>query len=162
MTNMEGIRRVVELGGGNSPRFHPNLDCRKLDNVDIVADFEKPLPLLSDEYEIVLSKFVIEHIGWRYVKQFVQELYRILKPNGQAIIITANLLEQAKVIVSKQVWDGNESNLIFGGQDHEGNYHKNGMSPEYAIRLFKEVGFGKVEVTPLPNCATDMVIKGVK
>ena len=154
--------KIIELGGGNFPQFHPNIDCRKVDNVDIVADFEKLLPLPSDEYDLVVSKFVIEHISWRNVRQFVQEIHRILKLNGQAILITANLLEQAKQIASKPMWDGSESNLIFGGQDHEGNFHKCGFSPEYAIRLFKEAGFGKVEVAPLPDCATDMIVRAIK
>ena len=153
---------AIELGGGNYPQIHPNLDCRKLDNVDIVADFEKPLPLPNDEYDFVLSKFVLEHIGWRHAQDFICEIYRILKPNGRVIITTANLLEQAKQITSKLTWDGTESNLIFGGQDHEGNFHKCGFSPQYLEKCFRDAGFSKVITAPLLGCPTDMWLEATK
>jgi predicted SAM-dependent methyltransferase len=159
---------VVELGGGNSPRYcrkygnGVNVDVRLMETVDIVADFEKPLPLPSNEYDMVYSAFCIEHLSWRKVSGFVGEVYRILQTGGKVIIVTANLKEQAQVIATKEVWDGTESNLIFGGQDHEGNFHKNGFSPEYLERVFREAGFSKVIVYPLPTCSTDMVLEAQK
>ena len=154
--------KVCELGGGEFPVLHPNLDSRALPNVDIVANLEEPLPLPSNEYDLVLSKFSIEHLSWRKVNGFIREIYRIVKPEGKAQIITANLKEQARIIANKEVWDGTESNLIFGGQDHEGNYHKCGFSPEYIGRLFREAGFSKVVTYPLLNCATDLVLEAIK
>lgn len=160
--------KVCELGGGDQPTYcgrygnGVNVDVRAFDTVDVVANLEEPLPLPSEEYDLVFSKFAIEHLSWRKIGGFVAEVYRILKTGGNAVVITANLLEQAKVLVSKPVWDGSESNLIFGGQDHEGNYHKNGMSPEYAVRLFRKAGFSNILVQPLPGCATDMVINARK
>ena len=162
------MAKNIELGGGACPQFSKklgngiNLDIRAGENVDMVANFEEPLPLPSNEYDFVLSKFVLEHVSWRKISQFISEIYRILKPNGKAIIITANLLEQAKVLVNKSAWDLNDLCMIFGNWDYPENSHKSSMSPELAVRLFKEAGFGKVEVKPLPNCATDMIIEAIK
>ena len=154
--------KAVELGGGSNPELHPNVDFRPMENVDIVANLEDPLPLPTNEYDLVLAKFLIEHLSWRKVKGFVSEVYRILQTGGKVIIVTANLKEQARLIATKQVWDGTESNLIFGGQDHEGNYHKCGFSPEYLERLFREAGFSKVVTYPLPRCSTDLVLEATK
>jgi ubiquinone/menaquinone biosynthesis C-methylase UbiE len=159
---------IVELGGGDKPRYcrkygnGVNVDVRSMETVDIICDFEKPLPLPDCEYDLVYSAFVLEHVSWRNSKQFVKEIYRILRPNGRALIITANLLEQCKVVANSQVWDENFSCMIFGNQDYGENSHRCGFSPEYAVKLFKEAGFGKVEVESLPNCATDMVIRCIK
>lgn len=138
------------------------MDSRILPTVDIVANLEEPLPLLSSEYDLVLAKYVIEHLSWRKVDGFILEVARIVKTGGKAVIVTANLLEQAKVLVSKAEWDGSESNLIFGGQDHEANYHKCGFSPAYLGKLFREAGFSIVTVYPLPGCVTDMILEGTK
>jgi len=154
--------KAIELGGGSNPQYHPNVDVRPDKNVDIVADFEKLLPLPDSEYDFVYSAFVLEHVSWRNSKQFVKEICRILKPNGRALIITANLLEQCKVIANSQVWDENFSCMIFGNLDYSDNSHKCGFSPAYAIKLFKEAGFATVQVDPLPQCKTDMVIQAVK
>jgi len=159
---------VVELGGGSSPRHCRkygngiNVDVRPMDTVDVVADFEKPFPLASTEYDLVYSAYCIEHVSWRNVKQFIKEIYRILRPSGRTVIITANLLEQCRVVVNSQVWEENFSCMLFGDQNYGENSHKCGFSPEYAIKLFKEVGFATVNVVPLPQCQTDMIVEAVK
>lgn len=160
--------KIVELGGGANPLYSKakgngiNVDCRSLLTVDVVADFEKRLPLSDNEYGYVYSSYCIEHISWRNLKQFISEIYRILKPNGKALIITANLLAQAKVLVSKENWDLNDLCMIFGDLNYPENSHKSSMSPELATRLFKEAGFRNVMVYQHPNCVTDMIIEAVK
>lgn len=152
----------VELGGGTTPSFRPNVDCRALPNVDIVADFEKPLPLQSEEYNFVYSAFAIEHISWRRVPQFVSEIYRILKPQGRAIIITADLRAQCQYILKKPVWTFAEMETIFGSQDYGENAHKSSMSQELALKVFRDAGFKSVNVLQVGICATDMQIDAVK
>lgn len=130
--------------------------------MDIVADLEKPLPLPNDEYDMVYSQFAIEHISWRNLKQFIGEVHRILNQGGRAVIVTANLMEQARVLVQKQEWDINDLCMVFGDQNYPENTHRSSMSPELARRLFKEAGFSTVNIVPLPNCQTDMVIEAYK
>lgn len=160
--------KVCELGGGQCPQFSKklgngiNLDVRAGENVDVIANFEEPLPLPSNEFDMVFSRFVLEHVSWRKLPQFISEIHRILKVGGKATIVTANLLEQARVLVNKSIWGLNDLCMIFGDLDYPENSHKSSMSPEFAIRLFKEAGFGKVEVESLPNCATDMTIQATK
>jgi predicted SAM-dependent methyltransferase/glycosyltransferase involved in cell wall biosynthesis len=155
--------KIVELGGGSNPRFRPNVDCRMIEGkVDIVADFEQPLPLPSEEFDGVFSQYVIEHISWRNVPQFINEIFRILKPNGKATIITADLKAQAEALVKKETWGFEDVSMVFGGQDFPENTHKSSMSPEMMVRLFRNAGFNKVNITHLPNCGTDMIIEGEK
>lgn len=133
-----------------------------METVDTVCDFEKPLPLPSNEYDMVYSAYCLEHVSWRNIRNLIREIYRVLKANGRAVIITANLLEQCRVVANSQVWDENFSCLIFGNQDYGENSHKSGLSVEYAVKLFKEVGFKTVNVAPLPHCITDLIIEAIK
>ncbi|MDP2364192.1 MAG: methyltransferase domain-containing protein, partial [Ignavibacteria bacterium] len=131
--------------------------------VDIVADFEKPLPIENNSFDVVISRYSIEHVSWRTIRNLLKEVVRILKPDGQVIVVTANLKEQARVIASRDKWEGDyESRLVFGDLDYPENSHKCGFSPEYAERLFREVGFQQVKVEPHPQCATDLIIHASK
>lgn len=152
---------IIELGGGEKPSFRPNLDRRKNPNVDIVADLESPLPLKSEEFDLVYCQYAIEHISWRCLKRYIAEIHRILKPNGKAAIITANLFEQCKKAINEE-WTENTSCMIFGDQNYGENAHKCGFSPEYAVKLFRDAGFVYIKVAPLSFCATDMLIEVTK
>jgi predicted SAM-dependent methyltransferase len=163
------IDKVCELGGGETPVFHPNLDVRPLPTVDIVADLTGPLPLESNSYDGVYSSFLMEHLPLQKVRGFIGEIHRILKPDGIAVIITANLLEQARVLIETNEWDNRHIHLVFGGDPpYEENYHKSSMSPQFAIQLFKEAGFHEVTIYEHPVAkqiwgrSTDMIVVAKK
>lgn len=159
---------VCEMGGGNYPVYSKklgtglNLDVRAGENVDLIVNFEDPLPLPNNEYDMVYSHFVLEHISWRKIPQFLSEIHRVLKVGGKALIVTANLLEQAKVLVNKNQWDLNDLCMVFGDQDYPENIHKSSMSPELAVHLFQKAGFGFVHIVPVKGCITDMEIHACK
>lgn len=54
------------------------------------ADFNKKLPFSNSSFDIIYSIEVIEHLRCPY--DFLDECYRILKPNGILIISTPNIL----------------------------------------------------------------------
>lgn len=152
----------LELGGGSIPVLRPNLDSRKIENVDIVADLESPLPIATESLDTVYSQFAMEHLSWRKVVQFIGEIYRILKPSGKATIVTSDLRAQLLYILKKQKWTLAEMETIFGSQDYPENTHKSSLSMELAEELFKSAGFNKVKVSQVGVCATDMQIEAEK
>jgi predicted SAM-dependent methyltransferase len=162
--------RVCELGGGAQPFIRPNVDIRKCfdaagnPTVDLVADFNKPLPFKDNEWDGIFGKFMLEHISWRRIRSFVAEVYRILKPGGQAVFVTANLLEQARILVETPDWEEHHVGMIFGDQnygdqDWTANAHFTGFSPASATKLFKEAGFDRIIIIPWPAFIGDMVIE---
>ena len=158
-------QKIVELGGGDKPLFHPNVDNEPgLSNVDIVADLEELFPLEDEEFEGVYSHFCMEHIQWRKVPNFINEVFRILKPGGLAVIITNNLFAQAKEIVKRDKVEIEECCMIFGGQSRGGDFHKSGFSPGFTMEMFRAAGFGDIKINPLPTQGghTDMVIEARK
>lgn len=154
------------MGGGTVPIFHPNIDCRWDKEIDIPGvDFNYPLPIPSQSWDGLFSKFVLEHLSWRKVKGFMAECHRILKPGGIAVFVTANLEAQMKAVLNKEAWSEDDISMIFGGQEMEPwdvNAHHCGFSPAYAVKLFKEAGFYRVETLPWPAAVTDFVIEAYK
>lgn len=150
---------ILEVGGGAIPLFHPNMDMRKLPEVDIVANIEERWPIENERYDGVFGKFVIEHVSWRRVPFFIAECYRILKPGGSAMMIGPNTFEQCKEIIRRGKIHTDEASMIFGGQEEPGwNEHKAAFSPDYAKELFTGAGFVKVVTQPWPVAITDMII----
>lgn len=154
--------RVLEVGGGDRPQFRPNLDCRELPTVDIVADLNQAWPVESDIYEGVFGLYIIEHISWRKVRQFISEAHRVLRPGGTAVMIAANLLEQARQLVETPEWNDDLVCQIFGDNDYPENTHRCGFSPTYAVELFSEAGFHDISIFEHPACKTDIIIEARK
>jgi len=153
---------VIELGGGDKPYFRPNLDVREGPTVDIVADFNKKLPIDDNAYNGVFSCYCIEHISWRNVRQFLAEVFRILKPECKAVFVTANTKRQMEWVLAQEEWNDDSSSIIFGGQDYDENTHRNSLCPEYAIKLLTEAGFKNIIVLPHGELGTDMIIEATK
>lgn len=154
--------KILEIGGGDNPVYHPNMDIRSGPKVDIVADLNSKFPLEDASFDFVYSGFMVEHLSWRSIPLFLSEVNRILVPGGRCLFITANLLEQCRKAINSSEWDENIPGMIFGGQDYPENTHRAGFSPEYAFRLFRGAGFSGIAIRPLPTCITDMIIEARK
>lgn len=161
------IKDILEIGGGDKPVYHPNMDIRKLPGVDIVADINKKWPVPNASCGGIYSSYAIEHISWRKIKHFVSELYRVLRPGGRAVLVTANLKAQAERIAGKDDFADEDLSMLFGDQNYEGeewraNSHACGFSPASVQRIFREVGFLDIITVVHPDCPTDMIIEAMK
>jgi SAM-dependent methyltransferase len=159
--------KVIELGGGAMPQFHPNVDVRwcfdadGVPTVDFTANFDEPLPIMADEWDVVFCRYAIEHISWRAIAGFISEIHRILKPGGTAVIITANAEAQIRWALA-QDWDERVSQCLGGDQTYSDNTHKVFFNPLWITRLFREAGFTATLVYPHGAIGTDMVLEARK
>lgn len=160
--------QLLELGGGNNPLIRPNCDVRPGPSVDIVADFNQPLPFPDCQWDGILCQFALEHVSWPRIIPFLQEVFRITKPGGMAVFAVPNTEAQFHwALNNPSGWDGkgpfeSASELIFGSQDYPENHHKAYFSPGIATMLFEAVGFKDVVVEPYNERKTDMIIKAVR
>ena len=81
---------LLDIGSGETKR--PNfvrLDKRKLPGIDIVHDLEVfPYPLPDECCLTIVGSHIIEHIKpWLSIQMF-NELWRIMKPNGELALST--------------------------------------------------------------------------
>lgn len=79
---------ILNLGCGRRPvEGFINIDCMKLEGVDVVADLDDcnntPLPFDENSVDGFYASHLIEHL--KNPLAFMEELYRIAKPNAEAI-----------------------------------------------------------------------------
>jgi ubiquinone/menaquinone biosynthesis C-methylase UbiE len=159
--------KVIELGGGGNPLYHPNYDIRRgIKGIDFIADFNKSLPIISENFDGIYCRHALEYVSWRNVRFFLSECYRILKPCGHAVFITTNLLEQARVLVESPAdkWSDDLIGMMFGNQDYAENIQKCGFSPEYIKRILKGIGFKDIKIQFIYSDlgSTDMIVEAAK
>lgn len=82
---------------------------------DVKADICN-LPFENDAYDVILCNHVLEHIPDD--TKAMQELYRILKPGGMAILQIPQDLSRKKTFEDNSITDKTERAKIFGQYDH--------------------------------------------
>lgn len=115
----------------------------------ITADLESPLadmhfdvqqiPMGDGEVDAIICNHILEHV--EDDKKALRELYRILRPNGWAVILSPVDLERERTFEDDTITDAKERTRIFGQYDHRRIYGR-----DYVERL-AAVGF---EVYDIP------------
>lgn len=73
----------INLGSGNSPQEgFVNIDINPSCNPDLVADISKSLPFQDGSVDYVRAYDVLEHIPIGKTIGVIDEIWRVLKPNG--------------------------------------------------------------------------------
>lgn len=81
----------LDLGCGTSkqPGFL-GVDSRQFPGVDLVVDLRQPWPWRDGEVHEAFSSHFLEHLTGPERIHFVNELYRVLRPGGTAVIVVPN------------------------------------------------------------------------
>ena len=122
---------------------------RKLKNLDYTTtDLNSPLadikadicdlPFEDDAYDFILCNHVLEHISDD--TKAMQELYRVLKPNGIAILQIPQDLKRENTFEDDSITDPKERAKIFGQYDHVRVYGR-----DYFEKL-RKIGFKVQEI----------------
>lgn len=96
-----------------------NLDYTTTDLESPLADVKADicnLPFNDDTYDIILCNHVLEHIPDD--TKAMQELYRVLKPGGMAILQIPQDLSREKTFEDNSITDKKQRAEIFGQYDH--------------------------------------------
>lgn len=122
-------------------RAMKNLDYTTTDLNSPLADVKADicdLPFEDDSYDVIFCNHVLEHIPDD--TKAMQELYRILKPGGMAILQIPQDLQRAQTFEDNSITDRNERAAIFGQYDHVRIYGR-----DYFDKL-RTIGFKVREV----------------
>jgi len=99
----------------------------------------------------IFASHILEHFSVREVPTALTEWNRVLKVGGKIIIAVPNMIVAVNDwLKSEDKWKS-LTNELFGGQDHEGNYHKCGFTKDTLNRIVGAYGF-KVDY-----CDTDPI-----
>lgn len=118
-----------------------NLDYTTTDLNSPLADVKADicqLPFADNSYDIIFCNHVLEHIPDD--KKAMQELYRVLKPGGMAILQIPQDLNRETTFEDDSITDPKERREVFGQYDHVRVYGR-----DYFDKL-RKVGFQVEEV----------------
>lgn len=109
------------------------------------------LPFKDNYADYIESVDAVEHLPCHRVLLAFKEMYRVLKPGGKLVIITTDFDNLAKLwvkVIAGKPFDektiDNFTNLmevIYGNQQHEGEYHTVPMNPHFLGYLLMHAGF---------------------
>ena len=135
-------------------RNQKNLDYTTTDLLSPLADVKADicnLPFQDNEYDIILCNHVLEHIPDD--TKAMQELYRVLKTSGMAILQIPQDLSRATTFSDDSIKDQKERAAIFGQYDHVRIYGR-----DYFDKL-RSVGFTVIEEDYTAKIAPELVTK---
>ena len=135
-------------------RNQKNLDYTTTDLFSPLADVKADicnLPFSDNQYDIILCNHVLEHIPDD--TKAMQELFRVLKPNGMAILQIPQDLSRATTFSDDTIVDQKERAKIFGQYDHVRIYGR-----DYFDKL-RSIGFTVIEEDYTNKIAPELVEK---
>ena len=131
-----------------------NLDYTTTDLNSPLADVKADicnLPFNDNEFDVILCNHVLEHIPDE--AKAMQELYRVLKPNGMAILQVPQDLSRETTFEDNSITDKKERAKIFGQYDHVRIYGR-----DYFNKL-RSIGFKVEEVDYTATLSEDDIIR---
>ncbi len=131
-----------------------NLDYTTTDLESPIADVKADicnLPFENDTYDIIFCNHVLEHIP--NDTKAMQELYRILKKGGMAILQIPQDLSRLTTFEDDSITDKKERAKIFGQYDHVRIYGR-----DYFDKL-RSIGFTVDEVDYTANLSEEEIEK---
>lgn len=98
------------------------------------------LPLPDGSVEEIWTSHALEHVPLERVGPTLREWVRVLAPGGRATITVPNLDHAARYWLRHQgqPW---ALAILFGNQNHEGEFHKTGWSPQTLRVALTDAGF---------------------
>jgi len=158
----------LNIGGGNIRYSNCiNLELQPHDEVDadIYGDITHNLPDIPDNtFHEILMIHVIEHIERKFHMRVLDEVWRILKPNGRFVLAFPDIIEVMKRFIENK-YGGRwrlYHNCIFGRQGRPGDYHVTGIERQDITDKLFSTGFVNVKYLQHTINSTLTCYKGPK
>ncbi len=141
----------LDIGAGAAPAIYlqPRAEWRSVDLED--ADYDTlmwDLPFATGSIEEIHSSHALEHIEKVQVLPTLREWYRVLAPKVQLTIRVPDLaycceqyLAALATETSQVPVTGWNLDMLFGNQEHEGQFHKTGFTRHSLTWYVIQAGF---------------------
>lgn len=140
-----GLR--LNLGCGHAPLDgYLNVDRRALPAVDIVAEVDR-LPFQDGDLDEISSAHLVEHFPQEQLRRELLPYWlRLLKPGGLFRAIVPDSEGMINAFKTGEYPFERLREVTFGGQDYDGDFHYNMLTPVSFSTLLSETGFADVEI----------------
>lgn len=146
-TQLEADDVRLNLGCGHVPLAgYANVDMRELPGVDVVAGLDD-LPVAPASVAEIFSAHVLEHFPrQQLVRHLLPYWFGLLRPGGTFRAIVPDIEAMAKQFSSGETDFETLREVVYGGQEYEGDTHFTGFSPDDLRDTLVAVGYTDVEV----------------
>lgn len=137
----------LNLGCGHVPfDGYVNVDSRELPGVDVVAE-ALDLPFESGEVDEIISSHLVEHFSAHILEAVVLPYWHsLLKPGGELVTVAPDGAAMLAGVQSGEMTFEDFREVLFGGQDYEGDFHFNLLTPATYSAALVKAGFADIEV----------------
>lgn len=118
----------------------------------------KEIPLESNSVDYLICDQMLEHIPMADVPIVLYEIRRVLKKGGRAVIIVPDFEDAVKAWLDaghNSAFDPAKykyfSEVVYGNQLHEGEFHKTPMCAGYLFFMLNMVGLKKHQIIFAPR-----------
>jgi predicted SAM-dependent methyltransferase len=119
-----------------------------VDEADINAPMDE-LPFADGEVDEIFSSHALEHVGKYDVLPVLKEWYRVLKPGGKLTLRVPDLEWCVRRWLERKNSTGWDLDIIFGNQNHSGEFHKTGFTEQTIQQYVRVSGFHIVKLESL-------------
>jgi len=134
---------VLHLGAGGK-RIEGAINCDKYDpNADRRWDATHLDEVADATVDVIEHHHLIEHLSVADLDKALAEWARVLKSGGLLIVSAPDLeavLRRWLAMDEHERW-GYGIKMIYGSQEHEGMFHKNGFTPVRLAEVLTPFGF---------------------
>lgn len=134
----------LDIGSGQPHNGDGWIGVDPYTNANVKA-FMWDLPYEDGEVDEIFSSHSLEHIGKFEVNKTLAEWYRVLKSGGKVTIWVPDLEWCVLHWLRHKNSRGWELDIIFGNQNHSGEYHKTGFTQQTLKYVCERVGFKTVK-----------------
>jgi len=123
--------RVLNIGCGEDTYGTDRLDIRETSATTVVHDVELGIPFPDETFDEVYSKNNLEHL--RNVGFHLDEIHRVLKPNGRLVLITDSAMCLRYYVLGTHTGRYERK--------HKGDRHYSIFTPNHLINHLEAAGF---------------------
>lgn len=142
LTEFQSSGLKVNLGCGHIPLAEfINVDARELPGVDVVADVSD-LPFTKGTVQTIFSSHLLEHFPQEELRRrLLPYWFDVLSPGGEFRAIVPDGEAMLKGAGEGTYSFEDFRQVLFGGQDYEGDFHFNLFTPKSLEDILRDVGF---------------------
>lgn len=145
----------LELGSGDrpyrtdDPDWQHN-DTRELQHIEFVGDAFDPIAWIEEaSCSHLRATHLLEHFSHRDTVEVLENWLETLEPGGELYVEVPNVKGHI------QAWWGSAMSatidasvmiMLYGEQDHDGNFHKAGFTEKLLKQRLEDAGFEDVKV----------------
>jgi hypothetical protein len=132
----------INLGCGHIPLAdYLNVDARELPGVDVIADVSD-LPFPKGTVQTIFSSHLLEHFPQEELKRrLIPYWFDVLSQGGEFRAIVPDGEAMLKGAGEGTYSFEDFRQVLFGGQDYEGDFHFNLFTPKSLEDILRDVGF---------------------